>query len=336
MSFSISQNLAAQPRCAEQSAAACAGNTPNRAHAAAAAVRDLIKEGMRCLPSMALHITGNGSPDQRAGQRGRHQQRAQPEVGAEQHEIAVGALDVEHLQLPRQMHRNGGHADLIRPRQAHGVAAPGPQQDGGNVEAADPQLALVAKAHGGRMQPPAAVVAHVDVGVDAVVAHLPEHRAEPHGHGGQRHVVLRVGPGHQHAPVKADAQHHLRPVGDALAQRVDEDEGQYGHSQPAAHFVQEEQQRTADHQLAQQEPHGVVHRQLAAGQRAKARAFDVLVEVAVAHVVDRAAAATHQQGAQREDEQPLQVRQAARALDERGDGRQQAATIWAASARPSR
>ncbi|MNV83993.1 hypothetical protein D3C71_1778360 [compost metagenome] len=53
MSFSISQNFAAQPRCAEQSVAACAGiapnMAPNMADAAAAVARDLTKEGMRCL-----------------------------------------------------------------------------------------------------------------------------------------------------------------------------------------------------------------------------------------------------------------------------------------------
>ncbi|MNS86773.1 hypothetical protein D3C72_1206880 [compost metagenome] len=203
------------------------------------------------------------------------------------------------------------------------MAAPGPQHDSGDIEAADPQLALVAKAHGGGVQAQAAVIAHVDIGVDAVVAHLPQHRAQPHRDGGQRHHVLRVGPGHQHAPVKADAQHHLRPVRDALAQRVDEDEGQHGQGQPAAHLVQEEQQRSADQQLAHQEPHGVLHRQLAAGQRTEARAFDVLVEVAVAHVVDGAADAAHQQRAQRKDDQPLQVGQPARGLNQRGNGGQQ-------------
>ncbi|MCY1369844.1 hypothetical protein D9M69_569010 [compost metagenome] len=67
----------------------------------------------------------------------------------------------------------------------------------------------------------------------------------------------------------------------------------------------------------------MLHRELAAGQGAEPRALDVLVEFAVAHVVHGATDAAHEQRAQRKHDQPLQVRQAAGGLDQRGDRRQQ-------------
>ena len=54
--------------------------------------------------------------------------------------------------------------------------------------------------------------------------------------------------------------------------------------QPAAHVVDEEQQRGADQQLADQERHRLAHAELAAGQRPEARALDMTLSMSRSHM----------------------------------------------------
>ena len=67
------------------------------------------------------------------------------------------------------------------------------------------------------------------------------------------HGALSGRPGHEDAPVEDEPEHQLRPVGDALHQRVQQHQGQRGDAQQDGGPVELQQQQGARRELRREE-----------------------------------------------------------------------------------
>ena len=148
------------------------------------------------------------------------------------------------------------------------------------------------------------VVALVLHGVDGVVDHGPGHAAGIERDRGPREFAGHGGEADQGAPVEGEAEHELRPRGQALHRRIDGDQDQRGERHAAGEFVQLEENGNADQRLQGRPDQGIAQRDLACRQRPAARAFDLGVDLAVDDIVPGAAGAAHGKRPQREQRHP--------------------------------
>ena len=124
------------------------------------------------------------------------------------------------------------------------------------------------------------------------------------------HMPLGGCIGHGNAPAKGQPQHGLRYRDQALGKRVGHaDEQRRKGIQNGGQIGAQHQQKC---QKSQCGAHGqrLFHADATAGHGAVGRAFDVAVKIAVGHVVDAAAGAAHQDGAQRKHRQQMPTRKA--------------------------
>ena len=156
------------------------------------------------------------------------------------------------------------------------------------------------------------VVARVLLRVDRVVADRPAERRRVERDRGPRQRAERGRPAHQRAPGEREAEHRLRPGGDALHQRIDRDDDQRGEAERDRKPVEAQQHREPDQRLRDQERGGGSHAGAAGGQRAAAGALDAGVELAVEDVVVGAAGAAHRDRADQEQREMPEVRAAVR------------------------
>ena len=102
--------------------------------------------------------------------------------------------------------------------------------------------------------------------VDGIVDDRPaDARRVERQRGGPGDGALRRRPGHQHAPVERQAERQLRPVGDALHQRVEQHQRQRRDAQHNGGPVELQQQQRADRQLRREEHQRVQQRDAPAG-----------------------------------------------------------------------
>ena len=139
--------------------------------------------------------------------------------------------------------------------------------------------------------------------IDRVIADRPEHAADVQQ---QRRPGERAGdrgPADQRSPIEIEAEKYLRPIGDALHERVGADQPENGSPEQDRNAIEAEQNRRPDRQLEQQKDHRLAHRNGAARQRPQPGARDLRVIIPVGDIVQRAAGAAHRDGAYRKEQQ---------------------------------
>src|SRR5262245_36183722 len=119
------------------------------------------------------------------------------------------------------------------------------------------------------------------------------------------------GPADKRSPVEGDPQEDLRPIGEALHERVDHDRDQRGGTDEDREAVELEKDRKADHALGSEIDERRNEAYLAGGDRAGAGTFNFAVEVAVDDVVEGAACAAHDDGADEEEQRVPEIGQTA-------------------------
>ena len=183
------------------------------------------------------------------------------------------------------------------------------QRHGEAVEQRQHRLGARPEQQRGRLDADQRVVLAILMRVDGVVADHPGDRAgieherrgiEPAEHGG---------PAHQRAPGEGEAEHDLRPIGDALHEGVDRDDDERGDPGGDGEAVELQQHEEPDQRLRHQERRRPGDAHLAGRDRTGARALDAAVEIAVDDVVPGAAGAAHREGADEEQQEMPQARQ---------------------------
>ena len=108
----------------------------------------------------------------------------------------------------------------------------------------------------GRLDADDGVVARVLLRVDRVVADRPAERRGVERERGPARARRSRRPAHQRAPGEGEAEHRLRPRGDALHQGIDRDDDQRGEAQRDREPVEAEQHREADERLRDEKDGG--------------------------------------------------------------------------------
>ncbi len=143
--------------------------------------------------------------------------------------------------------------------------------------------------------------------IDRVIADRPEHAADvqqerrPGERAGDR------GPADQRSPIEIEAQKYLRPIGDALHERIGGDQHENGSPEQDRNAVEAEKNRRPDRQLQQQKNHRLAHRNGAARQWPQPGTGDLPVIITVRDIVQGAAGAAHGNGAYRKEQQQDRV-----------------------------
>ena len=184
----------------------------------------------------------------------------------------------------------------IRPPPRHQPGS-GDQHHRAGIEARQHRRRALAEQQRGRLDADHQIVLAVLVRVDGVIADHPgdrpgiEHERRPiePAEGGR--------PAHQRAPGEGEAEHDLRPIGDALHERIDGDHQQRGEAGHHREAVELDQHQQSDQRLRQHEERGLRDRHLFRRDRPRARALDQGVEIAIDQIVPGAAGAAHGKGA---------------------------------------
>ena len=155
------------------------------------------------------------------------------------------------------------------------------------------------------------VVVAVDHGVFGVVGNDPGELAgqQPPHH--RRDLVEDGRESHRDAEGIGHAQHGLRHREEALGKGVDDGDRQRPEGQRHGVGVGGEHQRERDQRQHHPDEHDLLDGDAATGERALRRALDMAVNVLVGEVVDGAARAAHQDGAQGEDREQVPARETA-------------------------
>ena len=111
-------------------------------------------------------------------------------------------------------------------------------------------------------------------------------------------------PAQQRAPVEGQAQHRLRPIGDALHERIDGDDRQRGNPEDDREPVKLREHQESRKAERNQECKCLCDAHLARRDRPQLGALNLAIEIAVGNVVQRAARSAHDNGAN-EEQQPI-------------------------------
>ena len=227
-----------------------------------------------------------------------------------------------HLRQGRRQ-RQRRHGGRCRQRQRR---APDGQVE--QVENHDGRHVPLPQGDGGGLDAYLQVIVAVHHGVFGVIRQHPAQVARHQRPGQRRHLPLRGGIGHGNAKAEGHAQHGLRHGHETLGVGVGQRDGQRA-ERPSDHGgVRRQRQR--ERRQRQRRAHGqrLACAHAPAGHGALRRALDVPVKLAVGHVIDAAARAAHEDGAQREHRQQVPARKASRRQPqrpERGPQQQQPA-----------
>lgn len=181
------------------------------------------------------------------------------------------------------------------------MADPGHDAEKARIAQHDRRHIEAAEGDGRGLDADQQVVIAVDHRIGRVVSNGPQHVGGQHQPRRRRHLVLHRGIRHRNAEAERNAQVGLRNRKEALEERIRAGNQHRRHRQPLGQRVERQDQREGDER--QHGGHGqrLPGRDQAGGQRPFPGALDVLVEVAVGPVVDRAAGRAHQDGADHED-----------------------------------
>ena len=101
------------------------------------------------------------------------------------------------------------------------------------------------------------------MGVDGVVADHPGDRAGIEQKRRRIEAAEGAGPAHQRAPGKRQAEHDLRPIGDALHERIDHHDGERSDAERDGEAIERDQYGKADKRLQDEEQSRLRHADLA-------------------------------------------------------------------------
>ncbi len=207
-----------------------------------------------------------------------------------------------------------------------------PEHQEGSVEGHHRGDVEAAERDGRGADADAQIVVAVDHRVLGVVGEDPEQVAEQQPPGQRRHRAEPAGERrrvaaahrrerHRDAEAEGDAEDGLRHREEALAERIDDRDGERDDAPGDGRCVgrQDERERGQGEHRAEQQ--GLAHADRAARHRARRGPLHVLVEVAVGDVVDGAAGAAHEEGAQHEDDDEMPAGEATGREPERGERR---------------
>ena len=221
--------------------------------------------------------------------------------------------ETEHRPADRRPQQPTPKREVQQVEGGHARDIPAPERDGRGLHA-DAQV-VVAVDH----RVFGVVGQHPEQVADDQAPGLPGHCRDQAAPGPGRHsrLDLHDAKGHRDAEAEGHAQHRLRHRDMTLGVGVNKSHcqrrnGQQDRRRRGGQHQQEggECQRSADGQR-------LPHRHAPARDRALRGALDMAVEVAVGDIVDAAAGAAHQDGAEREDQQQMPARPAAGSDPER-------------------
>ena len=184
------------------------------------------------------------------------------------------------------------------------------QQQGQTVEHKQRGLRASAEQQRRRLDADQRVVFGVLMGVDRVIADHPGDRAGVKQEGRRIEPAELHGKAHQRAPRERQAEHDLRPVGDALHEGIGGDDAERGDAGENREAIELHEDDEPDQRLQHEENGGLFHADLPGRDRPRAGALDAGIEVAVGDVVPGAAGTAHHEGADEEQcDRPRQLMQ---------------------------
>ena len=229
-------------------------------------------------------------------------------VGLEHRKAVVGVGDIKANDLPGEMGGEGGEAEREDQARAGEKTRKPDEDDGETIKQRQHRLGALAEQQRGGFDADQRIVFAILVGVDGVVADHPGDRAGIEQK--RRHIepAESAGPAHQRAPGKRQPEHDLRPIGDALHERIDHDDGERGDAERDGEAVERDQYGKADKRLQDEEQSRLRDAHLAGRDRPRAGALDGAVEIAIDDVVPGAAGAAHGKGADEKQNEMQDVR----------------------------
>src|SRR5262249_2893732 len=130
----------------------------------------------------------------------------------------------------------------------------------------------------------------------------------------------RRGPSHQRAPGEGEAEHDLRPVGDALHEGINGDHAERGEPDIDREAIELQQNHEPDHRLQHEKGRGGGDRHLSRWNRSRARTLDARIEIAIDDVVPGAARPARGERADEEQDEMPEIDALARANRGQADG----------------
>ena len=202
-------------------------------------------------------------------------------------------IDIHHIYLPPQLRPGHGQQRIKQPRQP----GPKPRQPHARhrhgVKTAKPKLGSLAQGQSRGFDPDHHIIFLVLMGVNGVIAQSPEQPRPIQRHCGQGDLAPHRRPSQQRPPIEGQSQPRLRPMGDALHQRIRKDQQQRRHPHPNGKDLELHQHGQPHRQLRRQKNRRLPPGNLVGGDGTILGPLDPRIEIPVGDVVDGAARPPH-------------------------------------------